>query len=148
MAEAVSTGGVARLVPHVAAALRGRGYDAPDVAIVETIAAVGAGYRKGPASDPPFRVAVDADPEVARELVNRYVEGERPATLDLTMHRPTTRATVDFTLEQLGLGDTGETERATLTSLSLGSWDPARDEVARRNAIPGFFVRWYRDGRA
>jgi hypothetical protein len=147
MAEAVASGGAARLVPHVAAALRGRGYDTPDAAIVETIATVGAGYRKGPASDPPFRIAVDADSEVARELVNRFVEGDRPSTLDLSVHRSTTRATVDFTLEQLDLGETGAIPRATLTSLSLGSWDPARDEVAKRNAIPGFIVRWYRDGR-
>jgi hypothetical protein len=147
MAEAVSSGG-ARLVPHVAAALRGRGYDAPDDGVVETIATVGAGYRKGPASDPPFRIATEADPEVARELVNRFVEGDRPSTLDLSVHRATTRATVDFTLEQLGLGDTPEVPRATLTSLALGSWDPAEDEVAKRNALPGFFVRWYRDGRA
>jgi hypothetical protein len=136
------------LAAHVATALRSAGYDPPDPRVVDTIAAVGAGYRKGPAPDPPFPIAIDLDAEVANELVDRFAQGDRSPLLDRTIHRPTVRATVDYNLEQLGLPRVGEVVRATLTSLCLGSWDPATDEVARRNALAGFFVRWYRDGLA
>jgi|SRR6266850_4005143 len=137
-----------RLAADVATALRSAGYDPPDSRIVATLTAVAAGYRKGPAPDPPFPVATDIDAEVAGELVHRFAEGDRSPLPELKMHRPTVRATVDFNLDQLGLGGAGDVVRATLTSLCLGSWDPAADEVARRNALAGFFVRWYRDGLA
>jgi hypothetical protein len=141
-----STGG-SHMSALVASALRLQGYG-PDPDVVETIAAVGAGYRKGPAGDSPLGLPIDVDAEVAPELVRRYVTGDQAALLDLRVHRPTVRATVDMSIDQLGLGAAGETVRATLTSLTLGSWDPATDEVAKRNAIGGFIVRWYRDGLA
>jgi hypothetical protein len=133
------------LADLVAAALVREGAS-PSPDVVETIAAVGAGYRKGPAADSPFGPSMDIDAEVAPELVHRFVAGDEGAVLDRRMHRPTVRATVDMNLEQIGLGGTGEAARETLTSLALGSWDPATDEVARRNALAGFIVRWYRDG--
>ena len=135
------------LASEVEAALRAGGYDPPDRDVVATIAAVGTGYRKGPAADPPIPIAFDVDAEVADALVDRYVDGDRPSELDRTVHRPSVRATVDMNVGQLGL-EAGETARATLTSLALGSWDPARDEVAKRNAIAGFIVRWYGEGLA
>jgi hypothetical protein len=97
--------------------------------------------------DPPIALAFDIDANVADALVDRYVAGDRPTELDVRVHRPSVRATVDMNVEQLDV-DAGETARATLTSLCLGSWDPARDEVAKRNAIASFIVRWYADGRA
>jgi hypothetical protein len=133
------------LADLIAAALVREGAS-PSPDVVETIAAVGAGYRKGPAADSPFGPSMDIDAEVAPELVHRFVAGDDGAILDRRMHRPQVRATVDMNLAQLGLGTTGETARATLTSLTLGSWDPGTDEVARRDALAGFIVRWYRDG--
>jgi hypothetical protein len=135
------------LASDVEAALRARGYDPPDRDVVATIATVGTGYREGPAADPPIPIAFDVDAEVADALVDRYVDGDRPSELDRTVHRPSVRATVDMNVDQLGL-EAGETARATLTSLALGAWDPARDEVAKRNAIAGFIVRWYGEGLA
>jgi hypothetical protein len=129
------------------AALRGRGHQ-PGPDVVETIATVCAGYRKGPAADSPLDIPFDADVEVAREFVDRYVKGVPPAVLDREMHRHTVRSTVDGDIEQFGVTGAGETALETLTSLCLGAWDPAADENAKRNAIAGFVVRWYRDGLA
>ena len=107
------------------------------------IATVAAGYRKGPATDSPLGLPFDADAAVAPELVHRYVTGDRATVLDLHVHRPTVRDVIDMNLEQLGLNDVGEEARATLTSLSLGSWDPQADEVAKRNAM----LDWLGGGR-
>jgi hypothetical protein len=133
------------MAAHVAAELRKRGLaDAPDV--VATIAAVGLGYRKGPAADPGFlKVALDIDQLVAEELVDRLKQGVRPAGVDRDMHRTTVRSTVNINVAQLGV-DASPTARDTLTSLALGSWNPGFEEHARRNALAGFLVRWYRDG--
>jgi len=133
------------MAADVAAALTARGYDPLDPGVVDAITAVGAGYRKGPASDPPFGFPGNVDVLVAREFVDRYVDGDH-AVLDRAVHRPTVRATVDFNLTQLSRNDLGETGRATLTSICLGAWDPAADENAKRNAIASFVVRWYCEG--
>ncbi len=133
------------LAAGVAAALRGRGHS-PDPEAVEAIAAVCAGYRKGPGADSPLAIPFDADLEVAREFVDRFLKGVPRAVLDREMHRGTVRSTVDGDLEQFGFTDVGEPARATLTSLCLGAWEPGADEHAKRNAIAGFVVRWYRAG--
>jgi len=146
-AAAPPAGTLEHLTVLVAAALRREGYE-PDADVVQTLAAVGAGYRKGPASDPPFLSAIDIDAEFAPELVQRYATGDRATLLDLRVHRPQVRATVDFNLDQLDLGSTGEVARETLTSLCLGSWDPTADEVAERQAIAGPVVSWYRAGQS
>jgi hypothetical protein len=129
------------------AALRGRGHE-PGADVVETIATVCAGYRKGPATDSPLGIPFDADAAVAREFVDRFLKGVPPAVLDRQMHRNTVRSTVDGDLAQFKVVGVGESARETLTSLCLGAWDPAADEHAKRNAIAGFVVRWYREGLA
>jgi hypothetical protein len=106
----------------------------------------GAGYRGG-RRQTALAIAFDVDANVAEALADRYVAGDHPTVLDVTVHRPSVRATVDMNVDQLGL-DADEAARATLTSLSLGSWDPGRDEVAKRNALASFIVRWYADGLA
>ena len=136
------------LAADVTATLHGRGDAFPDPDVVEAIATVCAGYRKGPGSDSPLGIPFDADREVAREFVDRFLKGAPRAMPDREMHRGTVRATVDGNLEQAGLTDVGEMARATLTSLCLGAWEPGFDEHARRNAIAGFMVRWYEAGRA
>ena len=137
----------ASMTAAVAAELRLRDLD-DAVAIVATIAAVGLGYRKGPAKDPEFLdIELDIDQLVAEALVERFADGSPPAGIDRDMHRGTVRSMVDGSLAQLGLGDAGELVRSTLTSLALGSWRPGLDAHARRNAIPGFLVAWYRAGR-
>lgn len=133
------------LAALVLAALRREGYD-PSPEVVATITAVGAGYRKGPAADPGFGLPFDADAEVAPELVRRFATGDRGTPLDLRMHRPQVRATVLMNLEQNGFAGVNETVKETLTSLSLGSWNPDTDEHAKANAIAGFVVLWYRHG--
>ena len=144
--EIVSAG--TGLAGDVAAALRGRGDPFPDPDVVEAIAAVCAGYRQGPGSDSPLGIPFDADLEVAREFVDRFLKGAPRAMPDREMHRGTVRSTVDGILAQDGLTDVGEVARATLTSLSLGAWEPGFDEHAKRNALAGFMVRWYEAGRA
>jgi hypothetical protein len=149
--EAVAITAVATetgLAADVAEALRGRGDAFPDPDVVEAIATVCAGYRQGPGSDSPLGIPFDADQEVARELVDRFLKGAPRAMPDREMHRGTVRATVDGVLAQAGLTDVGEVARATLTSLCLGAWEPGFDEHARRNALAGFMVRWYEVGRA
>ena len=135
-----------RLTELVEAALRLEGYD-PSPQVVDTIAAVAAGYRMGPASDAGFGPPFDTDAAVAPELVHRYATGDRGSPPDRGMHRPQVRATVLMNLDQMGLGGVGDTVAETLTSVSLGSWNPDTDEHAKRNALAGFVVRWYRDGR-
>ena len=135
------------LAADVMAALRGRGHE-PGPDVVETIATVCAGYRKGPATDSPLGIPFDADVEVAREFVDRFLNGAPPAVLDREMHRHTVRSTVDGDLEQFDVAGVGESARETLTSLCLGAWNPDADEHAKLNAIAGFVVRWYRDGLA
>jgi hypothetical protein len=132
---------------YIAKALRGRGLDnSPEV--VATLAAVGNGYRKGPASDPEFlSVSINIDEQVAEALVDRYAEGVPPSGIDRETHRSTVRSTVDVSLAQLGVDDATGVARQTLTSLALGSWRPGFDEHARRNALAGFLVSWYRAGR-
>ncbi len=82
---------------------------------------------------------------MARGLVDLFLAGRR-ADPDRRMHRRTVGAAVRFNLEQLGLRDTSATVRTTLTAISLGSWRPGLDENAKRNAIPGWVVAWYRAG--
>ncbi len=116
----------------------------PDV--VATVVAVGRGYRKGPASDPGFLpVTLDVDELVAIGLAEHLRDGVRPAELDREAHRTTVRATVNINLDQLDI-DANATARDTLASLALGSWRPGLDTHARRNALAGFLVAWYRAG--
>jgi hypothetical protein len=136
------------LAADVTAALRSRGDAFPEPDVVEAIATVCAGYRQGPGSDSPLGIPFDADLAVAREFVDRFLKGAPRAVPDREMHRRTVRSTIDGTLAQAGLADVGEVARATLTSLSLGAWEPGFDEHAERNAIAGFMVRWYDAGRA
>jgi hypothetical protein len=133
------------LAADVMAALRGRGHE-PGAEVVESIATVCAGYRKGPATDSPLGIPFDADVEVAREFADRFLKGVPPAVLDREMHRHTVRSTVEGDLARFEVIGVGESARETLTSLCLGAWDPATDENAKRNAIAGFVVRWYREG--
>ncbi len=129
----------------VLAAVRLRNLDdSPDV--VATIAAVGRGYRSGPASIPRFlTLAFDADQAVADALVERFGDGTPPAGVDRDARRRNARATVDMNLAQAGVA-AGDAARTTLTSLVLGTWDPDADEKARVNAIAGFLVPFYRAG--
>jgi hypothetical protein len=136
------------LAADVAAALRGRGDAFPDPDVVAAIATVCAGYRQGPGSDSPLGIPFDADQEVAREFVDRFMKGAPRAMPDREMHRGTVRTTVELNLTQAGLTDVGEVARAALTSLCLGAWEPGFDEHARRNALAGFIVRWYDAGLA
>src|SRR5262249_27867268 len=50
------SGSVAALIPHVEDELRVRGEDPPDPEVVNALATAGAGYRQGPAADPPFDI--------------------------------------------------------------------------------------------
>src|SRR5262249_6388083 len=59
-----------RLASHVAERLQERGWPDPDPEVVKTIAALTAGYRTGPAADPPFPIVVDADTAVADAFVD------------------------------------------------------------------------------
>jgi len=66
VAEAAAGAGLKRLIPLVSTELTRRGLNRPDPEVVRTIAAVSAGYRTGPASDPPFPTAGDIDKPVVR----------------------------------------------------------------------------------
>jgi hypothetical protein len=128
-------------------ALRRRGFDPADGAVIDVVTAVGAGYRLGPA-EAPVALASTADGAVADAFAEFYRVGARTNDIDRQPHRHTVRATVDMDLAQLGPAGTGETERDALTAVALGIWRPGLDEVAKLDALAGFVGRFYRAGLA
>lgn len=114
--------------------------------MVRTIATVGAGYRMGPAADPPWPTALDPDEPVAEGLVDLYWLGGRHPDPDRRIERRTAGKWVDFNLAQYGLDAVSPEGRAALASLALGAWRPGLDEKVRVKILVDFVVRWYRDG--
>jgi len=131
----------------VEAALRMEGYADPDPTAVAVLTAIGRGYAMGPAS-PPSWLHVDVARPIAEVLAERFALGDRAHDIDRGSHRPQTRATVNIVLAQTAGDPVDDPERAVLASFCLGSWDPAADENAERNAIAGFVIPWYMAGRA
>ena len=131
----------------VEAALRMEGYADPDPTAVAVLTAIGRGYAMGPAS-PPSWLHVDVARPIAEVLAERFALGDRAHDIDRGSHRPQTRATVNIVLAQTAGDPVDDPERAILASFCLGSWDPAADENAERNAIAGFVIPWYMEGRA
>jgi len=126
-------------------ALAQNGYDDAEPGVIDTLTAVAAGYRKGPADAPPAMAAY-ADKAVADGIVELYKVGDSSPVVGRRMARPAVRATVDFDLRQLGPDETGDEEREVLMCLCLGLWDPDRDTFAVRDGIAAFVGRWYRAG--
>jgi hypothetical protein len=137
----------ARFAPRVAAQLITRGLDTPDPDVVGAIAAVSAGYRQGPAADPPFPTAVDADDMVADSFVDLYWTGSRSPGPDRRSRLPIVRQTVNFGLEQMGLS-ARDAARDTIAWIILGVWRPGLDEIAKLNGLAVSVVPWYRAGLA
>jgi hypothetical protein len=137
-----------RLAPRVAGQLEARGWSSPDPEAVTAIAAVAAGYREGPAADPPFPTAFDADATVADAFVDFFWTGSRSPGPDRRSRLPEVRAMVDSSVVQLGLGQTPATARDTIAWIALGVWRPGLEEITRLHALPGFLVPWYRAGLA
>jgi len=135
-----------RLAPRVAAQLEARGWSGPDPAVVEAIAAVAAGYRKGPAADPPFPSPFDADDVVADAFVDFYWTGSRDPAPDRRERLPEVRAMVQANLALLGLGQTAATARDAIAWITLGIWRPGFEEITRLHALPSYLVPRYRDG--
>jgi hypothetical protein len=145
--EAAAIGGRwSRIGPHVTRALRAGGWANPDPEVVRTIAAVTAGYRQGPASDP-FPTTFDGDGAVADAFIRFYSLGTRSPGPDRRSRQPIVRRTVTFNLRQLGI-EASRTVRDTLAAIALGVWRPGLDEVARLNGLASFLVPWYRTGLA
>ncbi len=136
-----------RIAPHVAARLRARGWDDPDPDVVRTIAALAAGYRKGPAADPPFATAVDGDAAVADAFIDFYSMGARSPAPERRARLSIVRRTVSFNLRQFGIA-ASNLARDTLARIALGIWRPGLDEIARLNGLASFLVPWYRAGLA
>jgi len=126
-------------------ALLQNGIDDAEPGVIDTLTAVAAGYRKGPADAPPAMAAY-ADKAVADGMVELYALGDRSPVVGRRMARPAVRATVDFDLRQLGPDETGDEEREVLMCLCLGLWDPDRDTFAMRDGLAAFVGRWYRAG--
>ena len=141
-------GGWERLAPRVAAQLEARGWSNPDPDVVSTIAAVAAGYRTGPAADPPFPTAFDADSLVADAFVDFYWTGSRSPGPDRRSRLPEVRAMIDSSIAQLGPAQASATARETIAWIALGVWRPGLEEITRLHALPGFIVPWYRAGLA
>jgi hypothetical protein len=141
-------GGWERLAPRVAAQLEERGWSNPDLEVVSTIAAIAAGYRMGPAADPPFPTAVDSDSLVADGFVDFYWTGSRSPGPDRRSRLPEVRAMVDASIAQLGPAQASATARDTIAWIALGVWRPGFEEITRLHALPGFIVPWYRAGLA
>jgi hypothetical protein len=131
----------------VEAALRMERYDDPDSTAVTVLAAIGRGYAMGPAS-PPAWLRVDVARPIAEVLAERFAIGDRAHDIDRGSHRPQMRAAVNIVLAQTHGDPVDDPERAVLTSFCLGSWDPATDTHAQRDALPGFVIPWYMAGRA
>ena len=141
-------GGWERLAPRVAAQLEARGWSNPDPDVVSTIAAIAAGYRMGPAADPPFPTAFDADSLVADAFADFYWTGSRSPGPDRRSRLPEVRAMVDSRIAQLGPAQASATARETIAWIALGVWRPGLEEITRLYALSGFIVPWYREGLA
>ena len=128
-------------------ALEQAGYPSPDATVVDVLTALGAGYRLGPAN-PPAWLKVDVNTPIAAAMVERFKIGDRAHDIDRSTHRVQTRMTVNYNLDQLPGGPTGEAERRVLAAFCLGSWDPSVDTNAERNAIASFVIPWYLAGRS
>jgi len=145
-AFAAPPGAWGRLAPRVAGQLEARGWGSPDPEAVTAIAAVAAGYRQGPAADPPFPTAFDADAAVADQFVDFFWTGSRSPGPDQRSRLPEVRAMVDSSLVQLGVAQTPAIARDAIAWIALGVWRPGLEEIARLYALPGFLVPWYRAG--
>jgi hypothetical protein len=125
--------------------LRRRGDDTPDAAVVHALATAAAGYREGPAADPPFDVPVDIDERVAEGFVERYWVGDRSPGPDRAGEREmTARQWVRFNLDQAGPAGTSDATVAALAAVALGAWRPNLDPLARLNVYADLVAGWYR----
>jgi hypothetical protein len=140
-------GRVEALVPLVEDELRRRGEDPPDPEVVNALATAGSGYRKGPGTDPPFRIPVDIDERVAEGFVERYWVGDRSGDPDLEgERRATARQWVRFNLDQAGRAGATPTVIATLAGVALGTWKPNQDPLALLNVYADAVAGYYRAG--
>jgi hypothetical protein len=140
-------GSVEALIPLVEDDLGKRGEDQPDPEIVRALATAGAGYRKGPAADPPIRIPVDIDERVAEGFVEYYWAGDRSPGPDRKGERQTAaRQWIRFNLEQIGPAGTSPTAIATLAAVALGIWKPNEDPLAQLNVYSDIVAGWYRAG--
>jgi hypothetical protein len=141
------SGSVGALIPHVEDELRVRGEDPPDPEVVNALAIAGAGYREGPAADPPFDIPVDLDDRVAEGFVERYWIGDRSPGPDRKGERETTaRHWVRFNLDQAGPAGVSSGTVAALAAVALGAWQPNIDPLAKLNIYADLVAGWYRGG--
>jgi len=140
-------GSAGALIPLIEDELRRRGEDQPDPGVVQALATAGAGYRKGPGADPPFRFPVDLDERVAEGFVEYYWVGDRSPGPDRKGERQTdARQWIRFNLEQIGPADATATAVATLAAVALGVWKPNEDLLAQLKVYADFLAGWYRAG--
>jgi hypothetical protein len=139
-------GRVEALIPHVEDELRRRGEEAPDPEVVNALATAGAGYREGPAADPPFDIPVDLDARVAEGFVERYWVGEHSPGPDRRDHEMPARQTIRFNLDQVGPPGVSAGTVDTLAAVALGTWRPGLDPLAQLNVYANLVAGWYRAG--
>jgi hypothetical protein len=141
------SGSVEALIPHIEDELRRRGEDAPDPEVVRALATAGAGYRQGPAADPPFDIPVDLDERVAEGFVERYWVGEHSPGPDRKGERETTaRHWVRFNLDQVGAAGVSSATVAALAAVALGAWQPNLEPLEKLNVYADLVAGWYRAG--
>jgi hypothetical protein len=139
-------GSVEALIPHVEDELRRRGDDPPDPEVVNALATAGAGYREGPAVDPPFDIPVDIDARVAEGFVERYWVAEHSPGPDRRDHEMAARETVRSNLDQVGPAGVSTTAIDTLAAVALGTWRPGLDPLPQLNIYANLVAGWYRAG--
>jgi hypothetical protein len=113
---------------------------------VNELATAGAGYREGPAADPPFHIPVDLDARVAEGFVERYWVGEHSPGPERRDRKMNARAMIQSNFDQIGPPGVPRAAVDTLAAVALGVWRPGLEPLAQLHVYANLVAGWYRAG--